>query len=119
MNAVLGELTTPQNYCIPEQSGRHFYSIQQILRCEAFSNYTRFYFIDGKKRISCKTLKQHDKKLVKKGFIRIHNSHLVNANYVVSFSYKGYLTLQDGTELPVARRRKKEVFHSLRLINKF
>jgi len=43
--------------------------------------------------------------------IRIHNSYLVNINYVSSYARKtSLLTLTNGIEIPVSSRKKEELF---------
>jgi two-component system LytT family response regulator len=57
----------------------HITNISDILRCESNVNYTMFYFADGTKLLVTKTLKEYDKMLSDYGFIRVHQSHLINA----------------------------------------
>jgi two-component system LytT family response regulator len=43
------------------------------------------------------------------GFIRCHQSHLVNKKFIKSWVKEdgGYLVLQDGTAVPVSRNKKE------------
>lgn len=43
------------------------------------------------------------------GFLRVHQGYLVNYRYIVKIG-KEDLTLTDNTQLPVSRRKRKEVF---------
>ena len=46
------------------------------------------------------------------GFVRCHRSYIVNLAYVMSLDMD-IITLFDGTNIPVSRRRSKEVQHAL------
>ncbi len=43
-------------------------------------------------------------------FLRIHNSHLINLNYIKKYMRKngGQVMLQDGTIIEISRRKKEE-----------
>ena len=55
-----------------------FVDPNDIISCEANSNYTNVYLHQGKKRVISKTLKEFEEMLTPFGFFRAHNSHLVN-----------------------------------------
>lgn len=95
---------------IPTPSGFEFFSAEDIFRCESDSNYTSLYFSDGRKMVLTKTLKEMEDILAPHGFIRVHNSHLVNGNVIRSFvrSDGGYVVLTDGSHISVSRARKSE-----------
>lgn len=90
--------------------------IQDIVRCEADSNYTTFHFSDKSKMIVTKSLKEYDKILSPSGFIRSHQSHLVNAEYIDSLQKAdgGYLLLKDKQMVPVSVRKRSEVLEYLK-----
>jgi len=92
--------------------------IKDIIRCEADSNYTSFFFNDNSKMIVTKSLKEYDKILGPIGFIRSHQSHLVNTAYIESFqkSDGGYLLLSDNKMIPVSVRKRSEVMEALKSI---
>ncbi|MBX2817612.1 MAG: LytTR family DNA-binding domain-containing protein [Saprospiraceae bacterium] len=89
--------------------------VGQIQRCTADNNYTMFYFANGDRFLVSKTLKTYDQILGSLGFIRCHQSHIVNAKYVQGYvrAEGGYLLMKDGTQIPVSIRRKKDVLTSL------
>lgn len=92
-----------------------YVNTHEILRCEADNNYTKIYLVDGKKILASKTLKEFEGILESFDFIRIHQTHLINKEYLKRF-YKtdgGYVVLSDGTELPVARARKEFLSKSM------
>ena len=89
----------------------HVVNVQDILRCESSSNYTRFYFVDGKKLLVSKTLKEFDEILNQYGFFRAHQSHLVNMNFVKKYEKGdgGFLIMKDGSSVPVSIRKKEQL----------
>ena len=90
-------------------------SVSDIIRAEADSNYTRFWLSEGQRVMVSRTLKEFAGLLSGSGFIRVHQSHLVNINYVDKFVKKGggHLQLKDGTAIPVSPNLKKQVLKAL------
>jgi two-component system LytT family response regulator len=91
--------------------------IDAIVRCESSVNYTTFYFEDGTKLLVTKTLKEFDKLLSDYTFLRVHQSHLVNTEFIKEFlKSNGELVMKDGTKVPVSTRKKAvvmEMFQNL------
>ena len=86
-------------------------NLDDIVRCESDSNNTMFHLIDGKKIFVTKTLKYFADLLKPTGFLRIHQSHLVNLQYISAFikTDGGYLMLKNGENVPVSVRKKTEI----------
>jgi two-component system, LytTR family, response regulator len=95
---------------LPSQEGVHFFSINEIIKIEAESNYSVFYFTDRKKITVSKTLKQVEDALEAYTFFRPHKSFLINLNYIKTYvrGEGGSIVLMDGSEVEVSRSRKKE-----------
>ena len=89
--------------------------IAEIIRCESSGNYTTFYFTDGTNLLVTKTLKEFDKMLQDQGFVRVHQSHLVNVNEIREYAKTegGYLVMKDGSRVPVSIRKKPLVIKML------
>ncbi len=87
----------------------------EILCCQADSNYTYIYTADGRKVVASKSLNSLEKTLDPNAFVRIHRSYLVNLQHITQFSSTdGYeITLKDGTKYPVSRRKKDDVLDLL------
>lgn len=86
----------------------HIVSVEEILRCESNINYTMFYFTDGTKLLVTKTLKEFDNLLSGHNFIRVHQSHLINTNFIKEFlKSAGDIVMKDGTKVPVSTRKKQ------------
>ena len=94
----------------------HFVKIKDILRCEASHNYTTFYLVNSQKILVAKTIKEYEGILKYHSFVRTHQSHLVNLNYVSSFIKEdgGVLLMNNKVRVPVSRRKKEEVILALK-----
>lgn len=95
---------------LPTEKGVEFIDVNAIVRCEASSNYTFIYLSNKQKIVICRTLKQLEEALKPFPFFRIHKSHLVNLKAIKGYK-KGdhsFVTLEDGTELPVSRHIKAD-----------
>lgn len=83
-------------------------SINDIIRCESDAYYTRFFIADGQVIMVSNTLKYYDEMLTEYRFFRIHQSHLINLDYLVKFKKAdgGFAVMKDGAEIPVSFRKK-------------
>lgn len=106
---------TTENYklALPTLEGLIFIRTNDILYCEASSNYTQIYTGDGKKYLVSKTLKEYEDLLTDHNFFRIHNSYLINLNAIKKYvkGEGGYVILSNDVSLDVSKR-KKEAFLS-------
>lgn len=93
----------------------HIVTIADIIRCESDGNNTWFMLYGGEKVYVTKTLKYFEDILSQHKFIRVHQSHLVNFNYLLEFSKRdgGFLRLKNGHEIPVSVRKKPEIMMML------
>lgn len=89
----------------------HIIPVQNIIRCEADRNYSRFYLENGKSIIVSHPVKEYENMLVEQGFFRVHKSHLVNLSFIEEYvkSEGGNVILTDGTSIPVAERKKNSL----------
>jgi two-component system LytT family response regulator len=104
------DIETIEKLAITTRDGVELVNTSEIMRCESESNYTHIYMSTGKKYMISKTLKEVEEQLFHKTFVRVHQSHLVNFDYVKKY-LKGptcILILSDDTEIPVSRRKKNE-----------
>ena len=99
---------------LPTNMGLQFFLPRDIIRCEGMSNYTKFYLSNYHPILTSKTIKEYEEILIPHKFIRVHKSHLVNAEFVTGYVQQiNNLILKDGTQIEVSRRRKKEVLDEL------
>ena len=105
----------PSKIALPQQNEIRYVTIKDIVRCEANNAYTYFYFTNGDKILISKPLKEYDELLAPHGFVRAHQSHLVNPVFVKSLLKEdgGILLMSDGTKIPVSKARKEFVKQAL------
>ncbi|MDQ6901777.1 MAG: LytTR family DNA-binding domain-containing protein [Bacteroidota bacterium] len=95
---------------ISTSEGIEFIPIKNIIHVESKSNYSKIYLGDNKTIVVSKILKDFEEMLLPYNFYRIHNSHLINLNYIQKYvrSQGGQVMLQDGTLIDISRRKKEE-----------
>jgi two-component system LytT family response regulator len=92
-----------------------FVAINNIIRLQAEGNYTHIHLNNGKKYMVSKTLKDYDDLLVPFGFLRTHQSHLVNFKKIASYvkTEGGFIVMSDGSQVPVSRMKKDEILKKI------
>ena len=87
----------------------------QIVRCESSNNYCYFFLDNGEKILVSKPIYEYDALLAPYGFIRCHQSHLLNKRFVRSWvrGDGGFLVLENGDNIPVSRNKKEAVLQAL------
>ena len=89
--------------------------VKDIVRCQSSDNYTTFFFQSRPSLMITKPLKEFEELLDDMGFVRTHQSHLINLDYLEKFQRKegGFAILKDGTEIPVASRKRELLISKL------
>ena len=102
---------------IPSDNEIIVQKIEEIIFCEADSNYTKLYLSNGKQITVSKTLKQFESILPPTDFCRIHHGTLVNLAHITKYvrGEGGYVVVTGGRHLDVSRRKKDNL---LRFLNK-
>ncbi len=105
----------PRKLALHSQEKIHVANVADIVRLEAGGNCTFFHFQDSSRLLVTKTLKEYDKLLSDAGFLRVHQSHLVNTELIKEYikTEGGYLVMKNGTRVPVSVRKKTEVMKIL------
>ncbi len=93
---------------LPTGEGPVFAQTTQITRIESYGNYTFVYLAPRERCLVSRNLKEFEEMLPQQLFFRPHQSHLVNMTFVKQFLKEdgGYALMQDGSKIPVSRRRK-------------
>lgn len=101
----------PLRIAIPGNKQTLFINPESILFCKSDNNYTIFYLKDKQKHIASKPIFEYEELLTPHGFIRCHQSYLVNSLFIKSWiKIDGdRLLLEDGHEIPVSRNNKEKV----------
>ena len=77
---------TPNTICLKTYRDFHYLDTREILYLQADNNATRFILADGDQVRAFKTLKSFENRLPK-NFIRIHQSYILNSEYVSRINY--------------------------------
>jgi len=93
----------------------HLIKVNNIIRCESDNYYTKMFLTGAKSLMFSKTLKEIEKLLADFDFMRPHKSHLVNLKHINGYLKHdgGFIVMTDGTEVPVARRKREMVLEIL------
>jgi len=88
-----------------------FIKTNDIVRCESSNNYTTFFLADNESLLVCKPIYEYAEILKDYGFIRCHQSHLVNKKFIKSWKKEqgDHLLLNNGAEVPISRNKKDAV----------
>jgi two-component system LytT family response regulator len=94
---------------IPSSDGLVLVKVDEIIYCEASSNYTNICMLDGKKHIVSRTLKEYEDLLADQDFFRIHNSYLINLNAMKKYvrGEGGHVVMSNDVSLDVSKRKKE------------
>ncbi|TZF98912.1 response regulator transcription factor (plasmid) [Chryseobacterium panacisoli] len=100
---------------LPTLQGFKLTDISEIIRCEADSSYTTFYFTDKTKIIVSKTLHEFEEQLSKYNFFRIHHKHLINLSHLKEYikGKGGQVVMADHSVLDVSVRKKNDFLHRI------
>jgi two-component system LytT family response regulator len=93
----------------------HMIKISEIIRIEAYSNYSTFFITDGRQIVVTRSLKEFEESMLEHGFHRIHKSHIFNIKQMSYFDKAdgGYVVMTDGSKVPVASRKREMLFELL------
>lgn len=96
---------------LPTLDGFLVVKTSEIIRCQADKNYTMFILENGDNILVSKTLKEFEELLQEMDFIRVHQSHLINASHVQRYikGSGGYVKMSDDSIIEVSRRKKEQL----------
>ena len=98
---------------LPTRDGLKFLMVEEILYAEADSNMTLMKLFNNREFLVTKTLADIEKKLSRHPFFRIHRKHLINLDYIESYTRTDHtVTMTNGDLLTVARN-SREAFKSI------
>ena len=111
---VLTEGLAQKKICLHSKDGIDIVKHEDILYCTADGAYCNVVTLDGRHLVS-KTLVDIERQLDNDQFVRIHASHIINMSHVGRYvkSDGGSIVLDDGTVLPLSRRRRQEFLDQL------
>lgn len=85
------------------------YAVQtsDIIRMESEGSYTTIFLAEGKKITVSKLIKDFEEMLSENGFMRVHQSHLINMNYLFCYEKSDHMIImKDESNVPVSTRKK-------------
>ncbi len=102
---------TQPRIALPLFAETRYLNISDITRCQADNTYTRFILANGEQILVSKILKEYATMLLNHGFVRVHQSHLVNMAYIKSWLREdgGSLLMADETRIPVSKQNREKV----------
>jgi two-component system LytT family response regulator len=106
---------TQQKMAVPTVDGLIFINLKEVVRLEAKSSYTQIILENGNVVTATRTIKDYEDILPEALFCRIHNSHIINLFKIEKYNKGrgGYVTLEDGSTIEVASRRRQEFLRRL------
>lgn len=104
---------------VPITDGYEFIEVDQIIYCRSSNNYTYIIQKDETVTLVCKTMKEVEAVLQQFFFLRIHQSYLVNPNYMKKFSRNqgGIIIMNNNDTIPVSKSKRDlvvNVFESIK-----
>jgi two-component system, LytTR family, response regulator len=106
---------------ISTNKGISLLCLQNILRIQSSSNYSKIFFADNSHPLTvAKVLYWFEERLPSEMFLRTHRTHLINKLYIqniISSSQK--MQLSNGEQISISKRRKKLVWQCLVAGNNF
>lgn len=105
----------------PTGVGYQIVDIKNIVRCQSDSNYTYIFCSDENKILISRTLKEIEELLSNHGFVRVHQSHLINPQYVKGILKHdgGSVIMYDDAEIPVSRQKSSQINEILKKMLRF
>jgi two-component system LytT family response regulator len=102
---------------LPTSQGFEFFDITELIRCESDRNYTVFFFKSIKPVTVSRNIKQYEEILTKKGFVRVHASHIINIRELKAYhkGNGGYVILSDDTKIDISKSRRDEFLMRVKL----
>lgn len=95
---------------VPSSDGSEFIAVDDIMYIEADRSYCSIVLANDTKMLVSKNLSNIEELLPRDLFYRIHKSYLINLNFMKKYyrSDGGYVEMQDGNKLSIARNKKDE-----------
>lgn len=96
---------------VPVSEGLEFIKVKDIVYAQSQNNYSLLILNDGEQLLFSKTLKDVEQTLKKYYFIRIHQSYLINPNYMKKYFRNdgGSVLMENGKTLPISQSKKESI----------
>jgi len=119
LKKMMPQPVTPKTLCLKSYRDFQYLNTNEILYLKADNNATEFIMKDGTINNAFKTLKTFERQMPK-NFIRIHQSYIVNINYISRISYgKAICTLKNHTkQLPFSKSYRGNIDNLKKILTK-
>ncbi len=96
---------------VPVSEGLEFVKVNDIIYAQSQNNYSILVLNNGEQLLFSKTLKDVESTLKKHYFIRIHQSFLINPNYMKKYFRNdgGSILMENGQTLPISQSKKENI----------
>ncbi len=104
-----------QKIVLKDNKSLYFVMVDDIYHCEADGSYTVFHLKDNQTITVSKPIKEYELLLEPFGFIRTHNSHLVNTDKISRLDKAdgGLLILDNQLTVPISQRKWEHILSIL------
>jgi two-component system LytT family response regulator len=112
LNVLNGSQKKEHLIGLPLMKEIRYVNPEDVIRCESINNYTKFHLQSKESILVTKAIAEFEKLLSNYGFIRCHQSHLVNKKYIKSLFKEdnvSELLLNNDVLVPVSRLKREEV----------
>lgn len=96
-----------QRIMLRDMEGFRLIPFTEIIYCEADAYCTNFILTGNRRITSSKNLKHYEDLLTEVGFLRVHNSFLVNLKHVTGYHHEGDIQLIEKHNAPLGNAYKK------------
>jgi two-component system LytT family response regulator len=116
---LLENLSSPKKefkkIAVSSWEGLQFIKLEDIVYMEASGNYTNVFILKQKKYLSSRTLKDYEELLPSDTFIRIHNSYIINKDYIERYirGEGGQVVIEGNIMLDVSKRKKADFLQAI------
>jgi len=99
-----------QKIALPTLDGLIFVNVKDLVWLEARGSYTCVYLCTQQRIMVSRTLKEFEDVLPEDNFSRIHQSYVINHNFIRKYNRGrgGTIEMEDGTVIEVSMRKKDE-----------
>ena len=104
-----------QKMAVPTLTGLIFVAIRDIIRFEAKGSYTIIHLSNMEQIMATRNIKDYEDLLPDAVFYRVHHSHIINLHKIQKYhkGRGGFVTMEDGSSIEVASRRREEFLQRL------
>ena len=107
---------TSMKIVLPTSNSLEVINVDEITRCQSENNYSHVFLSDDTKIFLAKSLKEIENIIQSSKFLRVHQSHLINTQYIKRYvrSDGGYLLMKDGSQVSVSKANKDKLMSFLK-----